>query len=391
MKKKIFTLFSCLVLFSMMVMPAMAEETEYTEEPTAEINFAGMLVEVGSTDLPTTLIIRPNAGGLDVTVNLDENVLLAQRRDQWTNLEDWIPGDQIRVIGLKSENTDVVDATIVVNLSIQLLIHRGLNGWIEAIDTETGIVDIQWMNTTHQIRITEDTHLVAGKKNPAEITDLQIGDRVRGRLLKRANEIPDAKILVVLRRGSDLFMKIRTWVTKGELVEINSTEAPTTITIELLPSLLLKEGDVNNLVGNVGDLVEVDISENTKFVRKFFGQCELSEFLPGDELMIVGRINDEGRIDAKLVKDNSIWLTSTHGRAGEITAIDESNQSFTLEHDGKTWNIYTTALTRYVDGANGDVDFSALEVGDKIRGRGVARWGSEDITATIVVIVPVLE
>ncbi|MBU0649385.1 hypothetical protein KJ969_04820 [Patescibacteria group bacterium] len=393
MKKSLFMILSCFVIFSFVAMPCLAQEAteEYTSEVTSEVNFAGMLVEVGSTDLPTTLIIRPNAGGLDVTVNLDENVVLGQRRDQLTSLSDWIPGDQIRVIGLKDENTSVVDATIVINLSIQLYIHRGINGWIEAIDTETGIIDIQWMNTIHQIKITEDTHLVAGKKNPAEIKDLEIGDRVRGRLLKRVGEIPDAKILIVLRRGSDLFMKIRTWVTKGQLLEINGTEAPTTIKIQLLPSLLLKEGDVNNLIGSVGDEVEVDIGESTKIVRRFFGSSNLSEFLPGDNLVIVGRINDEGRIEAKLVKNNSIWLTATKGRAGVITSIDESGQMFVLEWGANSWNIYCTANTRFVDGAYGDVDFSALEVGDKIRGRGVKRFLSDDITATLVVIVPALE
>jgi len=393
MKKSLFTILSCFVIFSFVAVPCLAQEAteEYTSEVTSEVNFAGMLVEVGSTDLPTTLIIRPNAGGLDVTVNLDENVLLGQRRDQLTSLSDWIPGDQIRVIGLKDENTGVVDATIAINLSISLVLHRGINGWIEGIDTDTGIINVQWMGKIHQIEITDDTHLVVGTKNPAEITDLKIGDRVRGRLLVRTGEIAQAKILVVLRRGSELFMKIRTWVTRGQLLEINGVEAPTSIKIKLLTSAFLKEGDVNNLIGSVGDEIEVDIDENSKIKRRFFGNCDLSEFLPGDNLLIVGRINDEGRIDAKMVKNNSIWLTATKGRAGVITSIDESNQMFVLEWGANSWNIYCTANTRVVDGAYGDVDFSELEVGDKIRGRGIKRFLSDDITATLVVIVPALE
>ena len=65
MKKSLFTILSCFVIFSFVAMPCLAQETteEYTSEVTSEVNFAGMLVEVGSTDLPTTLIIRPNAGG----------------------------------------------------------------------------------------------------------------------------------------------------------------------------------------------------------------------------------------------------------------------------------------------------------------------------------------
>lgn len=53
------------------------------------------------------------------------------------SLSDWIPGDQIRVIGTKNENTDTVDAVILVNLSIQVNINRAVNGWIINISSLT--------------------------------------------------------------------------------------------------------------------------------------------------------------------------------------------------------------------------------------------------------------
>jgi len=405
LKKKIIIWGAISILLSSFAMtPALAseevstEETtnvveeEYTEEPETAVNFAGMLIEVGSTDLPTTLIIRSNEDSVDYTVNLDENVILGQRRDQYTKLEDWIPGDQIRVMGMKNENTGVIEATVASNLSIAVSSHKGLNGWITSIDEENSSVTVQWKDKDYTVRITENTHMVAGLKNPAELSDLQEGDRVRGRLLWRAGEEdPEAKILIVLRRGENLFMKIRTWVVRGQLLEVTGTEAPTTIKIELLPSPLVKEGDVNNLIGNVGDEVEVNVLEETKLVRRFFGSTTLEEFQPGDELKIVGRINDEGMVDAKLIKDNSIWKTSTKGVAGKVTAIDSSNMSFTISWYGKDYIVYVTDSTRIVDGPYGDVAFEELEVDDKIRGRGTRRAKTNEVTAETIVIVPVLE
>lgn len=291
-------------------------------ESTSDINFAGMLVEIGSTDTPTTIIIRPNNGGADYTVNVTNDTVLGQRRDQATLLSDWIPGDQVRVIGKKNKNTETIDSTIAVNLSIVINANSAANGWITSIDKERNNITYQWMNKEHIFSYDDNTRFVAGSKNPATVDDLKVNDRIRGRSLLRTNQKPLAKIVVVLRRGPDLFMKIRTFRPNVRLVRLDSTITPTTIQVKIDKTPGLRANDVNNLIGAEGALVTVNITENTKIVRKYFGRTKMEEFSVGDRLHIVGRVNDDGTVDAKLIKNNSIWKTSTQGHAGTVTRVN---------------------------------------------------------------------
>ncbi len=294
-------------------------------ESKSDINFAGMLIEIGSTDVPTNIIVRDNKTGNDYTVNVTADTILGQRRDQSTDLSNWIPGDQIRAIGKKNENTEDIEATILINLSIAIASNRGANGWITGINKDVKEITYQWMNKENTFRYDDDTRFVAGLKNPASVDDLKEGDRVRGRLLIRSGETPLAKIVIVLRRGSDLFMKIRTFTPIVTLVRLDSAIVPTTIQVRMDKTPGLRANDVNNLIGAEGALITVNITEDTKIVRKYFGRAALDELSVGDKLRIVGRVNNDGTVDAKVVKDNSIWKTSTRGYAGVVAAVDASN------------------------------------------------------------------
>ncbi|MDP3043475.1 MAG: DUF5666 domain-containing protein [bacterium] len=291
-------------------------------EATNDVNFAGMLVEVGSTDIPTNLIVRDNKTQADYTVNVTANTVLGQRKDQTTSLSDWVPGDQIRVIGKKNENTGNVEPSVLVNLSIKIAENRGANGWITKINKETKSITYQWANKEYTFKYDDGTKFVSGLKNPATVDDLAINDRIRVRLLLRAGQDPVAKIAVVLRRGAALFMKIRTFTPRATLVGMSNVIAPTTIQIKIEKTPGLKANDVNNLIGTEGALVTVNVTENTQIVRKYFGKTALDELAVGDDLMIVGRVNDDGTVDAKLIKDNTIWKTSTRGHAGIVTEVN---------------------------------------------------------------------
>ncbi len=300
-------------------------ETGLREE-TRAINFAGKLIEIGSTDIPTTIIVRQNKGGEDYTINISKNTILGQRRWQTTKLSDWIPGDQIKVIGKKNENTNTIDASVLINASIKIVSNKGANGWITKIDKAKNEIVYQWMNKEHKFKYDSKSRIVAGLKNPASVDDLRIGDRIRSRLLVRRGKAPVAKIIVVLRRGKDLFMKIRTFTPRGTIVRLNSTIIPTTLQVRIDKTPGLRPNDVNNLIGTEGKLVTVNITENTRLVRKYFGRVGLDEFSVGDKVMIVGRVNDDGTVDAKLVKDNSIWQTSMRGYAGIVKSVDVQNK-----------------------------------------------------------------
>jgi hypothetical protein len=288
------------------------------------INEVGTLIEIGSTDLPTTIIVRKKDTNVDYTINIFTNTLLGENKNKQVPLENWIPGDQIKVSGMYNTNTTQVDATVLINKSFNKDQNNGLNGWITKIDKENKQVSYLWNNKTEVAKYDDSTRFVIAGKNPATIDDLKINDRVRGRLIKKSGEIPTAKIVVVLRRGAELFMKIRTFVPKAELVRLDSTVVPTTIQVKIKKTPGLKAGDVNNLIGTEGALVTVNITEDTNLVRKYFGKTTLSEFSIGDDLHIVGRMNDDGTIDAKLVKNESIWKVYTQSQAGEILEINSA-------------------------------------------------------------------
>ncbi len=287
------------------------------------INFAGVLIEIGTTELPTTIIVADNKTKVHYTVEVESSTILGKSNFGFTSLSDWIPGDQIRVIGELNKNTNTVTAQTLINLSFLPRKFRGINGWITNIDKEQGKITYTWMQKERTVRVTDRTKIVAGLKNPATLDDLQIGDRIRGRTFVSGSEgDPEAKIIVVLRRGKNLFMKIRTFIPKVELVRINSTVVPTTLQVKILPTPTLRKNDVNNLIGTEGTLVTVNVTEDTILVRKYFGRTTLAEFTPGDVLHIVGRVNDDGTVDAKLIKNESIWQTQLFGHVGIVKEVN---------------------------------------------------------------------
>lgn len=294
-------------------------------EKKSDIHLAGMLIEIGSTDVPTNIIVRDNASKKDFTINVTKDTILGQKKDQGTSLSDWIPGDQIRVIGKKNENTDYIEATTLVNLSIAINDHQAVNGWITKISSSTKEISYKWGDKENVFKYDDNTRFVVGLKNPATANDLKVGDRIRARLIFRQGETPLARIVITLRRGNDLFMKIRTFITEATLVRLDSTIIPTTIQVKVDKTPGLKADDVNNLIGAEGTLVTVNITEDTKIVRKYFGKTNLSELSAGDKLQIVGRVNDDGTLDAKVIKDNSIWQTSTQGYAGVVNEVSATS------------------------------------------------------------------
>lgn len=451
-------------------------------EAKSDIHFVGSLIEIGSTDLPTNIIVRQNVKKgaeemtTDYTVSVTSSTVLGQKRDQATKLTDWIPGDQIRVIGKKNENNDTIEATILVNLSIVIVSNRGANGWITSVSSSTQEIKYKWDNKEYTFNYDNTTRFVVAGKNPATADDLKVGDRIRARLILRSGQNPLAKIVIVLRRGDNLFMKIRTFKPNATLVRMDSTIVPTTIQVRMDNTPGIKANDVNNTIGTEGTLITVNVTENTKIVRKYLGQTTLDEMAIGDKLSIVGRTNDDGTIDAKVIKDNSIWKTSTQGHAGVVTAVDVTSNTlivnwtpvkhitkkklkeklseetvtaqstddsatvtdstttpksslrdalkakikdmvakkvgkFTrevkykkvkterIQHEGvkvkdliqrmpaRKITVQVTSNTKIVVGTNSNATLADIQVGDKIRARGIINVGSKTLTADTIVVV----
>lgn len=363
-------------------------------EATSSIQFWGQLIELSSTDVPTTIVVRtdPTGSWTDYTVDIDEDTAFGTGSANTTAMTDWITGDWLRVTGTLNANTGVVTAGTIVNTSIDPANHSGLNGWITAIGDDS--MTVQWNGVEHEVNVTSDTRMVVPPVNPAALSDFQIGDRVRVRMERGTD---DARIIVALRRGDHIYLMARTRGFSAELTDIDEADdASGSLTVTLLANPHLRGGDVNNLVGVEGDELTVTYDEHTNFVRKYNGSASVEEFQEGDKLFVVGRVNDDGTVSARLVKDESIWKKDVARHVGRVASVDTSTNTIELtavdDSSADTATVTYGDDTEFTRGGE-SVDESEVEVGDLVRVRGTARRTSSTDGLTIVdvdsiVIVP---
>ncbi len=354
-------------------------QEEPAEESVSSIEFAGQLIELSTTEAPTTIVVRDfnvegdvGAGWTDYTVEITTETAFGTNDRNTTVMSDWITGDWALVIGDINENTNLVTADVVINQSLNPFQHRGLNGWITAIDLSASTVTVQWQGVEHAVNVTGNTKMVVPPINPAALSDFQIGDRVRLRLLEDSAIENEARIIVALRRGNEIFLKGRTRQFRAELVSLSGAEVPAELEVALLANPHLRLGDVNNLIGVEGEHKVALVDEHTKLVRRFVGEVDLSAFLPGDVLFIVGRANDDGTITAKLIRDDNVVASETEGTHGRITSIDYEAGSFVL-HGGRRARGHdrtvTTDESTYIERDGVKASFADLMVDDKVRAR----------------------
>jgi hypothetical protein len=386
--KRLLTSFLALIVAFTALAPVVAKAE--TESASA-IEFFGQLIELSSTDVPTTIIVRDfvddadsGAGWTDYTVDIDAETKFGRGSADSTVMSDWITGDWLRVKGTINNNTQMVTADLVVNSSINPFNHRGLNGWITEIGDDS--MTVQWAGVEHEVKVTENTRMVVPPINPASLSDFEVGDRVRLRLVKGSEN--EARIIVALRRGDHIYLKARTrgfWVTLNDIDEDGDESGSLEVTLRANPHL--RAGDVNNLVGVEGDELTVTYDENTVFVRRFMGRTTIDEFLAGDTLFVVGRVNDDGTISARLIKDVNIWALGVARHTGTVEKIDTSDDQIVVEPEGD--GDITQVVVNYgadtkfiIDGEEGDED--DVEIGDTIRVRGVARRDGDTLTISSV-------
>ncbi|MFC1615466.1 hypothetical protein ACFL2L_01575, partial [Patescibacteria group bacterium] len=254
-----------------------------TEEDNTEVETSGTLIEIGNTTAEeTTIIVRvPDGddGTTDETLQVDTHATQFINEDgEASDLSNWIAGDALKFTAEKNLNSGELTANKVRNRSMRQF-QRGKNGWITEIRVEENEMDVTWANQIFTLNVAE-ARMVAGLKNPATINDFQVGDRIRSRVIDDGDQNPatwDAKIVVVLRRGETLFMRVTRWVIPAKIISMpDDPTVPTTITVEILPNKFHETGDVNNLIGNPGDTLEINIAEDTILRRRFLGKCFLS-------------------------------------------------------------------------------------------------------------------
>jgi len=368
------------------------------KEETEAVTESGTLIEIGNTTADeTTVIIRTTdeeGNTEDQTVEIDSNTQITDDAQKTANLSDWIAGDPITFTAIKYKNSGQILARKLRNRAFKRF-HRGKNGWITAIRPDKNEMDVTWRNQIFTLN-TENARMVAGLKNPATFEDFKVGDRVRARVVDDGDSNPatwDAKIIVVLRRGKNLFMRVTRWVVPAEITMIpEDLTLPTTIDVKILPSKFYEKGDVNNLIGAPGDALKVDIDENTKLRRRFFGKALLKEFSEGDKIRIIGRLNEEtGHLTAKFIKNNSIQKLGVAHRLGKVVSIDASSRTINVKlirtrRANKNWTVNVLENAKILKGGE-EISLDEIKTNDIIRVRGVANRLQKSVDASLVVVI----
>ena len=131
-----------------------------------------------------------------------------------------------------------------------------------------------------------------------------------------------------------------------------------------------------------GKIYQVNITEKTQLRRRFWGKSSLDEFSDGDEVNVIGRFNDETKttIDAVLIRNLSIqrrWGVFF----GEV--LSKEGTVLTIKTIGRgELKIYLTNSTKLVDRRGETITLNDIQVGHRIRVKGVWNKNLKEIKET---------
>ena len=379
-----------------------------TEETTNVIKESGMLIEIGNTTAEeTTIIIRVIEEGIseDKTIQINANTEIKTNSNRSADLSDWIAGDRIQYTADEGDNSGELVATELKNLSFKYN-HHGRNGWVKEIRADKDEMDVEWAGVIYTLN-TEKAKMVAGLENPATLDDFQVDDRIRARVVNDGDSDANtwnAQIIVVLRRGETMFMRVTRWVVPAKIVEIpeDTSELPYVITAEVIASPFYQKGDVNNLIGAPGTEFTIEVNDKTKLVRRYLGKAVIGEFMEGDYIRVVGRLNDgTGNLDAVVIKNNSIQALGVSSRISEVTSIDTNANTIDVVPVGvknpftgmrfklttaATWTLVLDSEAKLYE-AGEEISISDIEEGDIVRVRGVANRLQKTVATRALAVV----
>jgi len=129
------------------------------------------------------------------------------------------------------------------------------------------------------------------------------------------------------------------------------------------------ESNSFSLTGEDGAF-QVNITDKTKFLRKFGGKSSLSEYSVGDEVVVFGKFTDDTKliIDAKTVKNNSIQKRFG-AFFGKVTVKNTDN--FVMETAERGTQTVYFGTAKIVDRREVIIIMSDIKVGDRVRVKGV--------------------
>lgn len=134
------------------------------------------------------------------------------------------------------------------------------------------------------------------------------------------------------------------------------------------------------VTGDDGKTYAVNITSETKLLRRFGGTSGLSEFSVGNEVSVIGKFTDESQttIDAKLIRNLSIqkrWGVFF----GEVTVKNSDNFVMkTIERGDQT--VYFGSETKFLSHKKETISYTDLQIGNRVRVKGMWDRSSNKIT-----------
>ena len=177
---------------------------------------------------------------------------------------------------------------------------------------------------------------------------------------------------------------------RGELTAMSGTAVPATLTIKVSgvwPDFHAQWQSVSSSTFPVKDgSITVKVDEKTKVVRRYNGKSSLDEFTVGDAIQIVGHLNNDGTISARVAKDNSIHVTFKvhHGIISSLDAVAKSFMMTSSASSSLTFTVKTNSTTKFQVPGVEKATFNNLKVSDKVWVRGVINTRTKVIDANVV-------
>jgi len=264
-----------------------SEETGLFERK-EQFEFTGMLLDFFSDNDSAQVLIKNNFDEQNYFANINGVDTI--------DINQYLPGDQLRIHGVINKNTETILIDNLINLSLEVGGQETINCHI--IPTEYSSRVIGCLNDQERLILSYDknTRFVSGLKNPASMSDFELDDNVRIRI----DEDKKIKILVLTKRGNLKYLKNHIFEVEAKLLSIDFGSI--NVRLNNFPNSI---NDVSFDKNNLN--IKLKTSNNTKVIRKYFGKMKTENFKNGDNLYIIAKINDNGIFEAITIKNNSVW------------------------------------------------------------------------------------
>ncbi len=130
--------------------------------------------------------------------------------------------------------------------------------------------------------------------------------------------------------------------------------------------------------------ITLKITDKTLLIKTFGGKMTVGDLTVGDELSLVVKFNQDGSLDVRVVKDNSLHVLRE--KKGVIDSISTGTLSFVLKQEERTLTVNTNSSTKFRFKDSTSTSFTDLKVGDKVVITGIVNTNTNIVLANSVTI-----